>query len=101
MMTKGSIVKRYRAVAMMRDAIENYRLDHPQKTIAEVMAYFGRSKTTSFDPINERETDKEKIILQKIGKIILWTLLGLLSLFVIFCLIMYLLQQIAIPTYIK
>ena len=86
---------------MMRDGIENYWLDHPQKNIAEVMEYFGKSKRTSFDPINEREIDKEKIILQKIGKIILWTLLGLLSLFVIFCLIMYLLQQIAVPTYIK
>ena len=96
---RGPTEEKRKIMVMMKENIEDYLQDNPSCTVKELKRYFGTAK--SMEDSVEHFCEEKKTINQRIWKTIFWTLLGLLILFLVFFFVLYLVQQITIPTYLS
>lgn len=100
----GKTKEKRKILKLIKQNVEDYVAEYPQCMIEGIENYFGKPEdiATSYqleaELLNEQIPNNRRIV-----KIMFWTLCGLVVLFIVFFLALYLLQQLAppIPTYIK
>lgn len=104
MALKGKAKEKRKILKLIRENVEAYVAEYSGCTMDGIENYFGKPEDIAASYQLEAEFLIEQIPNnRRIGKIMLWTLCGLVVLFIVFFLALYLLQQLAppIPTYIK
>lgn len=100
----GKTKEKRKILKLIKENVEAYVVEYPHCMIEGIENYFGKPEDIANAYRLESEVFRKPVSnTRRIVKIILWTLCGLVVLFIVFFLALHLLQQLApsIPTYIK